>query len=42
MSGVLNPGFYKLTGDIAEILDLTPVSYQARVKAPGGCSAAQG
>jgi DNA-directed RNA polymerase subunit RPC12/RpoP len=36
-----NPGFYKLTGDIAEILDLTPVSYQARVKAPGAHSAVQ-
>jgi hypothetical protein len=30
-----NPRFYKLTGDMAQILDLTPVSYQARVKAPG-------
>ena len=29
-----NPRFYKLTGDMEEILDLTPVSYQARVKAP--------
>ena len=29
-----NPGFYKLTGDMDDILDLTPVSYQARVKAP--------
>ena len=29
----LNPRFYKLTGDTEEILDLTPVSYQARVKA---------
>jgi len=28
-----HPGFYKLTGDIALILDLTPVTYQARVKA---------
>jgi hypothetical protein len=30
-----SPQFYKLTGDMQEILDLTPVSYQARVKAPG-------
>ena len=29
-----NPSFYKLTGDMAEILDLMPVSYQAQVKAP--------
>jgi hypothetical protein len=36
-----NPRFYKLTGDIEEILDLIPVSYQARVKAPGPRSAAQ-
>lgn len=27
-----NPRFYKLTGNMDEILDLTPVSYQARVK----------
>jgi hypothetical protein len=33
-----NPRFYKLTGDMAEILDLRPVSYQARVKAPGAHS----
>ena len=33
-----NPRFYKLTGDMEEILDLTPVSYQARVKAPGARS----
>jgi hypothetical protein len=37
-----NPRFYKLTGDMAEILDLTPVSYQARVKAPGARSTVQG
>jgi hypothetical protein len=37
-----NPGFYKLTGDMAEILDLTPVSYLARVKAPGAHSTVQG
>ena len=37
-----NPGFYKLTGDIAEILDLTPVSYQARVKEPRAHSTGQG
>jgi hypothetical protein len=37
-----NPQFYKLTGNMAEILDLTPVSYQARVKAPGAHSPAQG
>jgi hypothetical protein len=30
-----NPQFYKLTGDMQEILHLAPVSYQARVKAPG-------
>jgi Domain of unknown function (DUF3883) len=29
-----NPRFYKLTGDMQEILDLTPVSYQAQVKPP--------
>jgi Domain of unknown function (DUF3883) len=29
-----NPRFYKLTGDMDEILDLKPVSYQARVKSP--------
>jgi hypothetical protein len=29
-----NPGFYKLTGDMDQLLDLTPMSYQARVKAP--------
>jgi hypothetical protein len=34
----LNPRFYKLAGDISEILDLTPVSYQARVRAPGAQS----
>lgn len=28
------PSFYILTGDMKEILDLTPVSYQARVKPP--------
>lgn len=28
------PGFYKLTGDITELLDLTPVAYQARIKPP--------
>ena len=37
-----NPRFYKLTGDITEILDLTPVTYQARVKAPGAHSTGQG
>ena len=37
-----NPRFYKLTGDMEEILDLTPVSYQARVKAPGARSTVQG
>ena len=37
-----NPMFYKLTGDMTEILDLTPVSFQARVKTPGTHSAAQG
>jgi len=37
-----NPRFYKLTGDMEEILDLTPVSYQARVKAPGIRPAVQG
>lgn len=36
-----DPRFYKLTGDMAQILDLTPISYQARVKAPGTHSAAQ-
>jgi hypothetical protein len=30
-----NPRFYKLTGDMAQILDLTPISYQARIRAPG-------
>jgi hypothetical protein len=30
-----NPRFYKLTGDMEEVLDLTPVSYLARVKASG-------
>jgi hypothetical protein len=29
-----NPKFYKLTGDMDEILDLKPVSYQARFKSP--------
>lgn len=29
-----NPGFYKLTGDMDQLLDLTPVNYQARVKTP--------
>jgi hypothetical protein len=29
-----NPGFYKLTGNMDQLLDLTPMSYQARVKAP--------
>jgi hypothetical protein len=37
-----NPRFYKLTGDMEEILDLTPVSYQARVKASGARSTVQG
>ena len=37
-----NPRFYKLTGNMAQILDLTPVSYQARVKAPGAHSTVQG
>ena len=37
-----NPGFYKLTGDLTEILDLTPVTYQARVKAPAAHSTGQG
>jgi hypothetical protein len=37
-----NPRFYKLIGDMEEILYLTPVSYQARVKAPGARSTAQG
>ena len=36
-----NPRFYKLTGNMAQILDLTPVSYQARVKAPGTHSTVQ-
>jgi hypothetical protein len=36
-----NPRFYKLTGDMNEILDLTPVSYQARIKAPGAGSTMQ-
>jgi hypothetical protein len=35
-----SPRFYKLTGDMQEILDLTPVSYQARVKVPGARPAA--
>jgi hypothetical protein len=34
-----NPRFYKLTGDMGELLDLTPVSYQARVKAAAARSA---
>jgi len=29
------PGFYKLTGNMTEILDLTPVCYQVRVKVSG-------
>lgn len=37
-----NPRFYKLTGDLEEILDLTPVSYQARVKAPRARPTRQG
>jgi hypothetical protein len=37
-----NPSFYKLTGDMEEILDLTPVSYQARVKPPGARSTLPG
>jgi hypothetical protein len=37
-----NPKFYKLTGDMEEVLDLTPVSYQARVKAPRARSTVQG
>jgi hypothetical protein len=37
---VPNPRFYKLTGDMEEILDLTPVSYQARVKGSGARSTA--
>jgi Protein NO VEIN, C-terminal/EVE domain len=37
-----DPRFYKLIGDMTEILDLKPVSYQARVKAPGAHSAVQG
>jgi hypothetical protein len=37
-----NPRFYKLAGDMNEILDLTPVSYQARVKAPAARSTSQG
>jgi hypothetical protein len=37
-----NLRFYRLTGDMNEILDLTPVSYQARVKAPGARSTPQG
>jgi hypothetical protein len=37
-----NPGFYKLTGNMEEILDLTPVSYQVRVVAPGAHSTTQG
>lgn len=28
-----NPGFYKITGNVAESLELTPVTFQARVKA---------
>jgi hypothetical protein len=37
-----DPRFYKLTGDLEEILDLTPVSFQARVKEPGPRSTPQG
>jgi hypothetical protein len=37
-----NPKFYKLTGDMKDILDLTPVSYQARVKATGARPTVQG
>jgi hypothetical protein len=33
-----NPRFYKLSGDMEAILDLTPVSYQARVKGARGGS----
>jgi hypothetical protein len=36
------PGFYKLTGNMTEILDLTPVSYQVRVKAPEACATGSG
>jgi Domain of unknown function (DUF3883)/EVE domain len=36
-----SPGFYKLSGDMEEILFLTPVSYQARVKALGARSTVQ-
>jgi hypothetical protein len=27
-------GFYKITGNMTEMLDLTPVTYQAHIKAP--------
>lgn len=37
-----NPRFYKLAGDMGEILELTPVAYQARVKAPRAGPTAQG
>ena len=37
-----NPRFYKLTGDMAQVLDLTPISYQARIRAPGPNSPAGG
>lgn len=36
------PAFYKLTGNMTEILDLTPVSYQVRVKAPEACVTGSG
>lgn len=35
------PGLYKLTGDMKEILDLTPVSYRVRIKAPATRPSAQ-
>jgi hypothetical protein len=35
-----SPKFYKLTGDMNDVLDLTPVTYQARVKPPGEGSTA--
>lgn len=36
-----NPKFYRITGDMAEILELTPVSYRALVRAPGARSTTQ-
>ncbi len=37
-----SPSFYKLTGDMNELLDLKPVTYEARVKAHGEGSGARG